>query len=264
MNDRTNRDVAADLRREMAANEKIERSRKLFSLSSCGGLRGCASARRGFTLIELLVVIAVIAVLASMIFPVVGAVNRAKIRARTQAQLAQLETAIEAYKGKFGHYPPDNPLKPHINQLYYELVGTVVTNGVYTTIDGTESIRASDLPQAFGPGVTGFVNCNKGAVGDEAGGGQNFIKGLKPDQTTKLTSPPSPRVFTGILWQQTAAPFNFEPLGNTERGVNPWRYVSSSPTNNPKTYDLWIDLNISGKIYRIGNWSKDAMKITVP
>jgi hypothetical protein len=40
--------------------------------------------------------------------------------------------------------------------------------------------------------------------------------------------------------------------------INPWRYVSSKPTNNIGSYDLWMDLAIRGKTYRISNWSKNA------
>jgi hypothetical protein len=35
--------------------------------------------------------------------------------------------------------------------------------------------------------------------------------------------------------------------------INPWRYVSSRPKNNIGSYDLWIDLAIRGKTYRISN-----------
>src|SRR3989442_11771901 len=75
-----------------------------------------------FTLIELLVVIAVIAILATLIFPVTGAVYAARTKARAKAELAEIETAIERYKDKRGHYPPDNPGNPVLNQLYYELL----------------------------------------------------------------------------------------------------------------------------------------------
>ena len=41
--------------------------------------------------------------------------------------------------------------------------------------------------------------------------------------------------------------------------VSPMNYVSTSPTNNPDSYDLWIDITYggSGKNNRISNWSKD-------
>jgi hypothetical protein len=37
--------------------------------------------------------------------------------------------------------------------------------------------------------------------------------------------------------------------------INPWRYNSVSPVNNPKSYDLWVDILIGGKTNRICNWS---------
>lgn len=63
--------------------------------------------RRGFTLVEMLVVVAIIGILA-------GLVTAAAIRARVYAknativmELKQLEAACQAYKEKFGEYPPD-------------------------------------------------------------------------------------------------------------------------------------------------------------
>jgi hypothetical protein len=42
--------------------------------------------------------------------------------------------------------------------------------------------------------------------------------------------------------------------------VNPWRYNSSNPTNNPGSYDLWIQLSIGGTKYLICNWSSQPQK----
>ena len=80
--------------------------------------------RAGFTLIELIVVIAIIGVLASLIFPVIGVVNRKKQINTAETQLKALEIAIDGYKTKLGFYPPDNPNNPVTNQLYFELLGT--------------------------------------------------------------------------------------------------------------------------------------------
>ena len=38
--------------------------------------------------------------------------------------------------------------------------------------------------------------------------------------------------------------------------INPWRYNSSSPVHNPKSFDLWVDIPVAGKINRISNWNK--------
>ena len=39
--------------------------------------------------------------------------------------------------------------------------------------------------------------------------------------------------------------------------INPWHYNPINPTNNPDSYDLWIDVVWRGKTNRISNWSKD-------
>jgi prepilin-type N-terminal cleavage/methylation domain-containing protein len=216
----------------------------------------------GFTLIELLVVIAIIAILAAMIIPITAVVHKQKIKSVSRAQMAQLQTAIESYHSKHGHYPPDNPNNYALNQLYYELVGTVLTNDAgaqgYRTLDGSTFIRMTDIPAMF-PGVVGFVNAKKGATGDESSGAQNFLKdGLKPGQVqqlsngTKLLIGPAP-------WPNNLTP-PFNPAG--EVGVNPWRYNSSNPTNNPGSYDLWYDVVIGGKTNRICNWSKQPITVS--
>jgi hypothetical protein len=46
--------------------------------------------------------------------------------------------------------------------------------------------------------------------------------------------------------------------------MNPIRYNSSSPTNNPNSYDLWIDVVIDGKTNRISNWSKERVIVSTP
>src|SRR6185295_1583125 len=83
--------------------------------------------RAAFTLIELLVVIAIIGVLAALIFPALRAAKIAAARGKVQTELRQVESAIEAYKAKYGLYPPDNPGHPELNQLFYELHGTTRT-----------------------------------------------------------------------------------------------------------------------------------------
>src|ERR1043166_5836082 len=124
--------------------------------------------QKGFTLIELLVVIAIISALAAMIFPITGAVNKAKIRSRAKAELAQIETAIESYKAKHGVYPPADIGNPALNPLYYELVGSKLdAGGNYATKDGI-TISAADVPKTFGTAIGGFLNCTKGGGDDDA------------------------------------------------------------------------------------------------
>lgn len=62
---------------------------------------------RGFTLIELLVVISIIAILAGILLPAIGAVRRAAKRAGTQSLIKRIEVALEAFKRDTTMYPPD-------------------------------------------------------------------------------------------------------------------------------------------------------------
>lgn len=208
--------------------------------------------RRGFTLIELLVVIAIIALLASLLLVVNAAATRSKLLARTRTELSQIVTAIETYKAKLGSYPRDNPTNPAVNQLYFELLGTTNDGNFYTTLDGSAKIQVSSVsspaPNGFGPAVDGFVNSSKGGSGDEA---RPALKLLipKPSQIGELS--PGVKILIGsVPWPQSTSP---QIPGYPT--FAPWCYNSSSPTNNPNTYDLWIDLLISGKTNRISNWS---------
>jgi prepilin-type N-terminal cleavage/methylation domain-containing protein len=216
-----------------------------------------------FTLIELLVVMGIIAILAAMIFPAGKPIRERATRKKVQTELHQLQTVIDSYKAKFGFYPPDNDTnRPALNQLYFELQGTTRTidgvNEVYRTLDGSVTNTANQLTNAFGPNVRGFVNCSKGDA-DDAVPAVNFLKGLKPGQFVEGTISGVP---IKILTTSVRLPSNqlpplpaFVPTDPDAR-PNPWCYNSSSPTHNPDSYDLWVDVLIGGKTNRISNWSE--------
>jgi prepilin-type N-terminal cleavage/methylation domain-containing protein len=222
---------------------------------------------RAFTLVEILVVIAIISTLAAMIFPVAGGMRRRAVKARAQVELVQVETAIERYKAKYGFYPPDNagPLpdkrvNPVTNQLYFELLGTErLNNGNYQTLGGSAQITAGELNAVFGAQVSGFVNSSASGGGDDGPVAACFLTGLKPPQIAELSSGVRLLVCS-VAWPEDQA---YQPVP-TQPGANPWRYVSSRPTNNPSSFDLWIDIMIGGKTNRISNWSKQPQIVSVP
>jgi prepilin-type N-terminal cleavage/methylation domain-containing protein len=233
-----------------------------FTLHAPRSTSPAPRSRPAFTLIELLVVIAIMSILAALIIPIGKAVNRTKIRSKARAELAMLEMAIENYKTKMGHYPPDNPDNPRLNPLYFELEGSVLTNGVFQTLDGSGQVRMSQLPITFGPKVTGIINSSQPGVGDEARPALKFISDLKPSQTVLLETGKVDRAYiiaSSVPWP---ADLSF-PLPN-HPGVNPFRYNSSSPTNNPNSFDLWIDVIIDGKTNRISNWSREPIIVGTP
>ena len=215
-----------------------------------------------FTLIELLVVIAIMAALAALLLPVVGAVKKHQYIFSAQAEMAKLETAIDRYKATYGFYPPDNrqsTTNAMINQLYYELVGTTnadLNNPSYQPLDGRGlTLPASDVQSGFGVG--GIMNCSKPGGGEDITVAKNFLPDLKPNQIGVVTNYSVTPVGVTVLLCAVGGPDNtYQPMNAP--GVNPWRYISSNPINNPGSYDLWIQLSIAGKTNLICNWSKQV------
>ena len=211
-----------------------------------------------FTLIELLVVISIISVLAGLIIGGLGAAKKKQNRDTARAELEQIKAAIDSYHDKYGSYPLGNQnaasaiYDPYmLNQLYYELSGVNYNKltDTYTTLDGTASINGTDYKTAFGMSAIG--NVSKGG-GEDAVAARNFLTGLKSKQINDNVT--NTGIRTTVLVTSVGGPDDsYKPL--LASGLNPFRYNSANPTNNASSYDLWIDLQISGKIYRINNWN---------
>jgi prepilin-type N-terminal cleavage/methylation domain-containing protein len=217
-----------------------------------------------FTLIELLVVISIIAVLAALLIPITHGLKNQRMRRVAYAELAQMETAIESYKAKTGFYPPDNPGNPGTNQLFFELSGTLLNNVMYTTIDGSGQIPATTaaFDSALAPNtgkVSGFANSSTSVGGsDDKPAPLNFFRDshLKPNQTGFLPNGLIPPEGFKIL--VCSVGWSGPLTSPTGSDLAPWQYRSTSPVNNPGSFDLWVDLPIDGKTNRIGNWSKQS------
>ncbi len=216
-------------------------------------------SRRAFTLVELLTVIAVIAVIAALIFPVASTVKRQVDLHSAQAQMSQLETALERYKSACGFYPPSCPNGPLTNQLYYELEGTVLTNisgtPSYMTLDHLATIPVSSLSSVFGAAVGGFMNCSKPGGDESAQPARDFLTDLNTNQVGTVLVAGTP---VNLLVTPLGGPdSSYTPLGSANSGVNPWRYAYPG-TNNPGSYDLWIQLGIAGNTNLVCNWTKQV------
>jgi type II secretory pathway pseudopilin PulG len=234
-----------------------------------------------FTLIELLIIIAIMGGLAALIVPVAGAVKRTQSLNTARAEMARLETAIDRYKSTYGFYPPDNQVQAdliskrfRVPQLYYELTGTTNANASNPTYQSLHDptipvLTGADVNAIFGVG--GFINCSKPGGGEDAGLARGFLPDLNPKQIWNNYTNHFPSAEPGVTLLVTSVGGpdpTYAPLEPGLPGVNPWRYNSSNPTNNPGSYDLWIQLSIGStftngvvstpKYYLICNWSKQA------
>ena len=209
---------------------------------------------RAFTLVEMLTVMAVIAVLAAILFPAFGAFKKSATNKNTRAQLGKIVMAIEAYKAQHGHYPPDNQDNLSVNQLYYELVGTkLVNNNEYQTESGQGNIMTNTLPTFFsGTKVPGFVNVTRGG-GDDVKLSKNYLICLKPTDYLLVNANGASGI---VLGTTVNGPLMLTEATPGSRTINPWRYVSTGPSNNPGHFDLWVDVIIGGKTNRISNWNE--------
>ena len=223
------------------------------------GMRRCLA----FTLIELLVVISIIALLAGLIVGLARSAGQSNKRSRIQAELNQVITAIDAYKAHWGQYPPDNVMpssrivNPVTNQLFYELTGVLLdeNKGMFRARDRQQNIPSNSVLQFFNR--DGFVN-----AGTNPKELKSFIS-LKASQRRAISrqSPEIEVLAVSLDWPNDPRfppPFNYSTDPQIRR-VNPWRYVSTNPTNNPDSFDLWAEFVEGGKSKVICNWSKDVL-----
>jgi prepilin-type N-terminal cleavage/methylation domain-containing protein len=244
-----------------------------FVCLSTGNRRSQIKNYAAFTLVELLVVISIIGVLAALLFPAFSAVKKHALINRADAEMAQLETAIDNYKAAYGFYPPGSSATINnipISQLYYELEGTTFnsTNNSYTTLDDSAQIASGDVSAAFGASVGGFMNCTRPGAGEDSPKARNFLPDLRPNQIGTVTNPPASSTVVNVLITSVGGPDQgYQPL--SAPSLNPWRYVYPG-TNNPNSYDLWVQLSIGSSFnpathafiktntYLICNWSKQV------
>ncbi len=237
-------------------------------------VRGEQRGSRAFTLIEMLAVIAIIAVLASLVVGLTSRASRAARDSKLKVMRDQLVTAIEDYKSQYGFYPADNranypkrPINAVTNALFYELTGTIVDNNAreFFTPDRSEVISAANVRNFFG--VDGFANSvpSTGDMAADTRKVRKFIE-LKSEQFGEISTQPDVEVLTiPLRWPLNPPKDTLEMRTRLAQpvpsrpGLNPWRYVSTNPTNNPGRFDLWAEFVDGKTVKMICNWNQDIL-----
>lgn len=213
---------------------------------------GLAAHRSAYTLIEMLAVIAIIALLASLILVALPAVTEKRARATAQGLCHALVAAIENYRADFNSYPPDNPANLARPPLLYELTGTAAitqpgAGGTETVVRYDTRLQPPAAGQGYTPAELGTLFNRKGFLnaGTDGAFGRNYLPSLRPSQYA--TDPADP------LPPDRRPLFLVVPVKGPSGEFNPWRYVSSRPTNNPNGFDLWVEIKPGNRLIRIGN-----------
>ena len=243
-------------------------------------------SRAAFTLLELLVVMSIIGILAGMVVGLAPAAATKMKEARVRAELQQLVTLIEAYKSRFGVYPPDGIRRvavagqgfqtlsnPALNPLFYELSGVYLTNATSANgyfipradADDGDGIRSAELQTWFGR--EGILNAKPHELRNRL-----FVTDFKEGQYAEVFrnrtdaayadievlavgffSDASGKRANGLFWPNNRTD---HPVPSN-KGLNPWRYVSTNPTNNPGSFDLWAEIPVGrDRVKVIGNWKE--------
>lgn len=218
------------------------------------------SSRRfapGFTLIELLTVIAIIAVLAGLVVGMTSGAKGARVSSRAQADLRKLQTSIEAYKADRNSYPPDHLLPtgspqrvdPVINPLYYELRGMEVVGNQFKCKGEPDTLTTDAVRQIFGR--RGFLN----ASADPSEPARTYFD---PKASEVKRAKVGSEVVELLVTPFDALPGSVESTLRDDKDkpfrLSTWRYVSTSPTNNTGSFDLWAEVRVGKETKVFKNW----------
>ncbi|MBB3204582.1 prepilin-type N-terminal cleavage/methylation domain-containing protein [Rhodopirellula rubra] len=117
-------------------------------------------SKPGFTLVEILVVITIIGILAGLLIPAITNSIRRANETALKLEVNSIAQAVEAYKEKYGDYPPDGSneavLKRHMRKLFprmaepdVTILDRLVDNEAATNTTGAFSPNAMDRAEAL-------------------------------------------------------------------------------------------------------------------
>ncbi len=114
--------------------------------------------RNGFTLIEMLIVVVIIAILAGMVFKLMGAGGASSDIAKTRRQLEMLANALEEFRAEYGKYPPVALNRNGVQPMRYEFPKPPEQwNPNAASLAGTLSGLSRDQSEVFTFGLVSYL-----------------------------------------------------------------------------------------------------------
>jgi hypothetical protein len=163
-----------------------------------------------------------------------------------RSQRDDLIAAIESYKSQFGYYPPlytvPGPARGVLNPLCYELLGSrfnAKDSQFYIPVT-KDGLARDDVQKLFN--THSFSNCLAFPTTPT-----NFLAN-RPLTCAPLAKGSDALGVTVSFTEITPAWFweDFE--------FSPWRYTANPAGHNPGKFDLWVEVDVAGKHFTIGNW----------
>jgi hypothetical protein len=153
---------------------------------------------------------------------------------------------LESYKSHFGYYPPlfttEGPTRGLLNPLCYELMGVRFEpkTAQFYIPASKDGISADEAQKYFN--MRSFSNCLP-------------FPALPTNFLANRPIPTTPLLKDGDLFGIGVGYTEFTPQELWEDfEFTPWRYVTNPAEHNPGKFDLWIEVNVAGKHFTIGNW----------
>lgn len=183
-----------------------------------------SGAAGAFTIVELLIVLVIILVLAGLILATSGYVQTKSKRARAEAEIAALSTALENYRADNGIYPTDT------------------ANGTTNTLDA-RTMSNPTAPQYADASVFLYKELSGDPIGNRVPTGKSYF----PFKPNMLLPKDHTKAVTAI-----ADPFGYSygystaNQANPSKGFNPtfdlWSTAGTGggPTPNPSPQEQWI------------------------
>ncbi|HTL16407.1 MAG TPA: hypothetical protein VL793_04175 [Patescibacteria group bacterium] len=169
-----------------------------------------------------------------------------EVLAGVRQQRESLIAVIESYKGQFGYYPPmftkTGAGRGTINPLCYELLGVQFNphREEFRIPVSKDTLKTKEAQAFFN--ARSFSNC---LVSPNVP--TNFMAGHV--LAVSMMTSAADLYGVGVTYPDFTPEAFWE-----DYEFSPWRYATNPAEHNPGKFDLWVEINVAGQHFTIGNW----------